>query len=212
MCLVTIVRAKMAIEPAETPMPDNMAPIPASPPVAIELLTTEFKPLYALVYRYLCHRFFDSELAEEFTAQTFYNAARWMRRIDPDIRVLRVWLLRTATNLANTHYRRRRVRDAFLRTIGSSQPTQTAPDSSQDAETGPQPLHVRAALQALRPKYQTVVVLRYYTELSFADIGAIVGCREDAVRARLSRAVRELRQCLSADGQLGSRPASQTEA
>ena len=187
-------------------MPDDSTPIPGPSSAAVELLAREFQPLYALVYRYLCHRFFDPELAEEFAAQTFYNAARWMRRLEPNLRVLRVWLLRTATNLANTHYRRRRVRDAFLSAFKLTQPTQAAPEPVDEAEPGPQAWHVRAALQALRPKYQTVVVLRYYTGLSFADIGAIVGCREDAVRARLSRAVRELKQHLDGDGRRDARP------
>jgi len=160
---------------------------------ALTLLVSEFEQLHALVYQYLLHRFFDPELAEELTAQTFCNAATSINRLRGDARQIRVWLLRTATNLANTHYRRNRLRASFLRRLAGARPptsvTEAAPGPSSDQRLA----RIRSVLLALRPKLQTVVVLRYYSKMSFADIATVVGCREGAVRARLSRAVEEMR-------------------
>ena len=72
----------------------------------LEVLARDFEQLHALVYRYLLHRFFDPELAEELTAQTFYNAAVRISRRPGSVRQVRAWLLRAATNQANTHCRR----------------------------------------------------------------------------------------------------------
>jgi RNA polymerase sigma factor (sigma-70 family) len=163
---------------------------------AIETLAADFDRLHATVYRYLLHRFFDPELAEELTAQTFYNAAVYISRLDSDIRQIRVWLLRAATNLANTHYRRQRLRRLFLGRLARENPATTEPESASNPTDGKRRAHVRGVLLALRPKYQTVVVLRYYVQMSFAEIAAVLGCREDAARARLSRAIREMRQRL----------------
>ncbi len=167
---------------------------------ALTLVASEFEQLHALVYRYLLHRFFNPELAEELTAQTFCKAAISINRLRGDARQIRVWLLRTATNLANTHHRRNRVREFFLRRLARVKPTtgvtEAAPGSASDQRLA----RVRGALLALQPKLQTVVVLRYYSEMSFEDIVTVVGCREGAVRTRLSRAVREMRTRLRSFG------------
>lgn len=171
---------------------------------ALGVLAAEFEQLHALVYRYLLHRFFDPELAEELTAQTFYNAAVFTSRLGTEVRQIRVWLLRAATNLANTHYRRNRLRQFFLRQLARVTPTTTDPQSASDSPHGHRLARVRGVLLALRPKYQTVVVLRYYAQMSFADIAAVLGCREDAVRARLSRAIKEMRERLGSSGSCDS--------
>ncbi len=171
---------------------------------ALEVLASDFEQLHALVYRYLLHRFFDRELAEELTAQTFYKAAVYTSRMKGDIRQARVWLLRTATNLANTHYRRSRLRQLFLRQLARVTPSATEPRPVSDSLDGQRPARVRGALLALRPKYQTVVVLRYYAQMSFADIAEVLDCREDAVRARLSRAIKEMRHRLDSGGSCDS--------
>ena len=167
---------------------------------SLEVLASDFEQLHALVYRYLLHRFFDPELAEELTAQTFYNAAVYISRLRGDIRQLRVWLLRTATNLANTHYRRNRLRQFVLCQLARVTAKAREPRLVSDSPDGHRSARVRGVLLALRPKYQTVVVLRYYAQMSFADIADVLGCRQDAARARLSRAIREMRQRLDSDG------------
>ena len=53
---------------------------------------------------------------------------------------------------------------------------------------------VRVALQSLAPRHQSVIVLRYFMEMPFEQIGAVLGCRQDAVRTRLSRALKALRR------------------
>jgi RNA polymerase sigma-70 factor (ECF subfamily) len=59
---------------------------------------------------------------------------------------------------------------------------------------------VRRALTALPARYQTVVVLRYYSMLSFEEIAAVVNCRPEAVRKRLSRGLAKLREKLKSTG------------
>ena len=55
---------------------------------------------------------------------------------------------------------------------------------------------IRAAVTRLRPKCQAVVVLRYFTRLSIQEISDVLGCRQDAVYTRLSRAMKTLRERL----------------
>ena len=55
--------------------------------------------------------------------------------------------------------------------------------------------HVRLAgeLRRLPPQQRAAVVLRYYEGLPFADIAALLGTGENAVRSNVSRALRKLR-------------------
>jgi RNA polymerase sigma-70 factor (ECF subfamily) len=159
-------------------------------------LGDEFPASYAAVYRYVAHRLFDAELAEELTAETFYRAAASVAGLPADGRAIRVWLLRTATRLVNGHYRRLRLRRLLLGRLGSKERTVTDTEPGSASSDGQLAARVRAVVLALRPKYQAVVVLRYFAEMSFDEIASIVGCRPDAVRARLSRAIGELRERL----------------
>ena len=165
---------------------------------ALSMLAPEFERLHAVVFRYLMHCFFDPELAEELTARTFYLAARAVRRLPMDDDQLRFWLLRTATNVANTHLRRTRVRQFVLRQLGRLRPMATKTESAFETEDDHRVVVIRGAVQALRPKLQAVVVMRYYSHMSFAEIASVLHCRENAVRTRLSRAVKEMRLRLNA--------------
>jgi RNA polymerase sigma-70 factor (ECF subfamily) len=166
----------------------------------LTLLALEFEQFHALVYRYLLHRLFDPELAEELTAQTFCKAAGAIDRIQGDARQIRLWLLRTATNLANTHHRWNRVRQLFYRRLTSVKAVTTETDPASVPSSDQRLARIRGALLTLRPKYQTVVVLRYYSQMSFTDIAAVTGYREDTVRTRLSRAIKEMRARLCLNG------------
>jgi RNA polymerase sigma-70 factor (ECF subfamily) len=145
---------------------------------------------------YLVHRVFDSELAEELTAQTFYKAVTAARRFPEEPPRIRQWLLRTATNLANTHHRRKRRRQILLRRFPYTRPMIDDAGADHSTSKTQESAHIRAALLALRPKYQVVVVLRYYSQLSLQEIAEVLGCRPDAVRTRLSRAMKTLRERL----------------
>lgn len=160
------------------------------------LVAAEFPRLYRKVYRYLLHRLFDPELAEELTAEAFYKAAASPGPVPGDSDRVLFWLLRIATNLANSHQRRGRLRRLLLGRFAARSSVEARVEPSRESADRHDVSSLRAALLALRPKYQSVVVLRFYARMSSREIAAVVGCSEGAARARLSRAVKELRDRL----------------
>jgi RNA polymerase sigma-70 factor (ECF subfamily) len=62
---------------------------------------------------------------------------------------------------------------------------------------------VRTALDRLPERDREILVLRYLEQLSTAEAAAVLGVSEGAVRVRLLRALRRLRDTLKA---LGGRP------
>jgi RNA polymerase sigma factor (sigma-70 family) len=161
------------------------------------ILGEDFVRLYQVVYKYLLHRLFDRELAEEFTAQIFYTAALKSNGIPGNAKEIEYWLIRMAINLANTHYRRQRWRRLLLfryaRTQDADADCQTVVHTQDDQLRD----QIREAIKKLPLKDQTLIVLRYYNHKSFDEMAAVLGCRSDAIRRRLSRAVEKMRIQLS---------------
>ena len=109
----------------------------------------------------------------------------------PNIRDMRIWLVRIAWNLALD--RRRRIRpdqmdDIFAQSLVASEtPADEAMDEAQRMAT------VLREMERLPKKERQVLLLSALDELSTAETAAIVGRTESAVRALLFRARMRLR-------------------
>lgn len=102
------------------------------------------------------------------------------------------YLRRTIVNLANSHFRRRRVERAWLE---RQRPEPAAP-SGHDVEERERLL---AALMTLRPEQRAAVVLRYYEDLSEADTAEALGRPVGTVKSMVSRGMDRLREELGDD-------------
>ena len=108
------------------------------------------------------------------------------------------WLTRITINKCRSHQRRRHL---WWRLFGRAAEPDTqassfgAPvgDALAGVETSAK---VRAAVQALPARDREVVVLRYFENLSFGEIGAATGASTNAVEVRLHRARARLAEAL----------------
>ena len=76
------------------------------------------------------------------------------------------------------------------------------PVTADIAETSSEQSDLREALRGLPRQQRVVLVLRYWQDLSEAEIAELLGCRQGTVKSRASRAYAHLRQELgwSLDG------------
>lgn len=95
----------------------------------------------------------------------------------------RAWLLRVTANCVKKHWN-----SAWLR--------HTVPLEDKYSYAGPAESEVDAALEALPPKYRTVLHLFYYEDCSVAEMSRLLNCRESTLRTQLTRARRLLAQKL----------------
>lgn len=131
----------------------------------------------------------DHHLAEDLVQQTLLRvAARWNRVVadgDPDAYVRRVLYHQ---HISWWRWRNRRVREAPLH--ATDQPTPETPDAADAIAVT---LAVRTALARLAPRQRAAIVLRYFADLSEAQIADTLGCRVGTVKSQLRDGLARLR-------------------
>jgi RNA polymerase sigma factor (sigma-70 family) len=133
----------------------------------------------------------DLAVAEELTQETFVRVCRHWERV-AEMTSPVAWTYRVAINLATSQHRRRQ---AERRAQQRAQSSVTNPErlAAHDAELTVA-LTVRRALADLRPDERTVLVLRFYADLSVAETAGLLGVPEGTVKSRTRRALSRLRE------------------
>lgn len=121
----------------------------------------------------------------------------------------RTWLFATTRNRA-IDYLRKRKRDAQLLETGGAAEFATANDEPASLDEW-DPSWVRETLAQLPTVQREAVMLRYWDDLSYAEIAVIVGCSIGTVRSRLHNAKRALRIAHSRDHVSGSTQVDDTK-
>ncbi len=146
-------------------------------------------PVYNLCYRMLGDPFEAEDAAQE----TFLKAYKALRRYDPD-RPFKTWLLSIASHHCIDRLRRRRLNLVPLADwIGEEKPL-GGQNPEQAILTGERQQRVAAMLEGLKPKERAAIILRYWHDLSYQEIGETLNLSTSAVKSRLHRARRELAQ------------------
>jgi RNA polymerase sigma factor (sigma-70 family) len=138
----------------------------------------------ATVYRFLLGTVGPHD-ADDCFQETFIAALRAYPTLRDDSN-LRGWILTIATRKAIDHGRAERRRPV---------PTDDLPETPVVAETDGVP-EVWEAVRALPPMQRAAVVQRYVLDLSYAEIGRLIGCTEEAARANAYEGRRKLRAAL----------------
>ena len=121
------------------------------------------------------------DIAREVVQEAFARALRERRRFRGE-GSLEAWVWRIALNVALKMRRE-------LRREWELDPGLPADPSSQDRD-------VRSAVQALPPRRRLVIFLRYYADLSYAEIAEVMGVAEGTVAAALAQAKAEVGRAL----------------
>ena len=142
-----------------------------------------------IVYRYLFSLCCDAHLAEEVTAQTFYEAIRSAGKYRGEA-ALSTWLCAIGRRLLQKEWQRQNKNQSVPLEEVDHLPAAEGTEDAAMERVGRAELFRR--IHALEPRSREVVYLRLSGELSFAAIGEILGESETWARVTFYRAKQKL--------------------
>jgi RNA polymerase sigma-70 factor, ECF subfamily len=157
-----------------------------------------FEQLYtshvASVHRFCLSQVGEAAAAEDITHDTFIRAYAAYQRVRPAEGIARTWLISIARNLSTDHHRRhgrwRRLLERQRRVVAEQR------DLESLAEERSQLRVVAAALAGMPPRDRELIGLRVAADLSYREVGELMGMSEPAAKVATHRALRRLRERL----------------
>ena len=153
-----------------------------------ELVVRTERQVFTLAYRLVG----DRSEAEDVAQEAYLRVFRSLGAFREDAR-FETWLFRIVTNVAMTHLKRRGRFGELLREPEEG-PGPEAPERPADQVVDRD--EVKRALEVLPLGMRTTVVLREVYGLSSKEIGEEMGLTEGAVKVRLHRARRRLKELI----------------
>jgi RNA polymerase sigma-70 factor (ECF subfamily) len=151
---------------------------------------------YDSVFRYCSHRLFNRQSAEDVTSTVFFKAINAIKSFKGNSKDFRNWLYRIATNAANDHLRSAVKRKEAIRIVSDNIRSDRHVIASDDLSD--KKVLLKQALLSLKPKYQTVIALRYFENMKLTEIAEVLNQKPATIRSIRSRALSKLRKKLKA--------------
>ena len=160
-----------------------------SDPVAFARL---YRRHYDAVFRYCVHRLFERQTAEDVTSAVFLKVVENFGRFRGSEQDFRNWLYKIATNAVNEHLRKTSRQNALLKTASERVNGKVGDCGDSFEKLAP----LKQAILALKPRYQTIITLRFFENLKLTEIAEVLGSSDGTVRSQLARALAKLRKKL----------------
>ena len=165
-------------------------------PLAIDCVVRKFEErLYVHAYCILK----DGQEARDVVQEVFIKAMCEPRLFDVDFKI-QAWLYRVTRNLCFNLVRDRRRRDGILATVPRND--SISADPIEVVFGGERQDEVMEAIGQLTEDHRHILMLRYYEDMSYAEIARALSIKLGTVMSRLSRARDRLLSVLGEDPSL----------
>jgi RNA polymerase sigma-70 factor (ECF subfamily) len=151
-----------------------------------------YRKHYDAVFRYCAHRLFDRAAAEDVTSEVFLKMVENFHGFKGTDAQFSNWLYRIATNAVNNHLRKTNRRKSLLKNTCEQADDQTV----SYEESSRKLVLLRQAMLALKPRYQTIITLRFFENLKLTEIAEVLASNPGTVRSQMARALAQLRRVL----------------
>ena len=140
-----------------------------------------------MVYRYLFSQTRNHHIAEELTQETFYQAVHSIHRYDGSCKIS-TWLCAIAKNQLAVYIRKHPTTEEWASAATS------VPSAESDALSKVNQLELFQKLHNCPEPYREILYLRLFGNLSFREIGTILGKSENWARVTYYRGKEKLRK------------------
>jgi RNA polymerase sigma-70 factor (ECF subfamily) len=151
-----------------------------------------YRKHYDVIFRYCVHRLFERTTAEDVTSEVFLKVIENLGCFKGSERQFRNWLYRIATNAVNQHLRKTIRQNSLLNVVREYSGEQMADGEGSSEKL----LLLKNALLSLKPRYQSIITLRFFENLKLIEIAEVLGSNPGTVRSQLARALAQLRRVL----------------
>jgi RNA polymerase sigma-70 factor (ECF subfamily) len=127
----------------------------------------------------------SSEEAYDVVQEVFIRAMRETRFFDEEFKQ-KAWLYRVTSNLCFNRVRDKKRRGAILESMHKTEAT--APDQVDLVYASERQSEVLSAIDEMTRDHREILMLRYYDDLSYAEIAEVLDVKLGTVMSRLSRA------------------------
>ena len=162
-----------------------------------ELVDRHHNALIGYLYRLTAHRgaYGDRALAEDLCQETFLRAIRSITQYRYP-KPFKPWLYAIATNLGRDYYKRAESRYTRSMEAGEEAVIAGSEAAEEKLEQEQVAKQVASAVLSLPEGQRLAIILRYYQDMSLAEISQTLDIPLGTVKSRLSLALRRLRQTL----------------
>lgn len=154
-------------------------------------LGTLFERYHTGLFNFFLRLTGSRQLSEDLVQESFIRILKY-RKTFRQPGEFRPWLYKLARNAAAAHFRKHR-RDHLPETE-APETASDAPLASAEMERAESARMMRAALLALPYERREVLLLSRFGELRYDEIAGLLGCSVGAVKLRVHRAVKQLRE------------------
>ena len=165
-----------------------------NPKQGIDLIVRKYRDK---IFRHALYVVKDYQEAVDVTQEVFIKAMRESRFFDPDFK-MKAWLFRVTSNLCFNIVRDRKRRGGILERmvkVTSIEADQVRAVSHNETQQS-----VLGQLNKLNEKHREILYLRYYSDLSYAEIAETLDIQLGTVMSRLSRAKGRLMEVMGKTG------------
>jgi RNA polymerase sigma-70 factor (ECF subfamily) len=147
-----------------------------------------------LVVRWCLRETRNRELSADLSAEVFAAALTGARRYRPEQGSVAAWLVGIARNKLRESRRRRQIEDSTRRRLGVQPAEITDADLERVEELASLDGEILAYVEDLPADQRAALLSRVVDERSYAEIASELSCSELAVRQKVSRGLRALRE------------------
>ena len=179
------------------PLPGTEASSGTPSPAAESLCQEWYEAHGVAVYNYFRFHVPQVDVAEDLTAETFLKVIRAADRFDPARGSPRGWILTVARHVLGDWRRRTRLRQ-YVPIGALSDLVFEAPSPEERLLREEEVGRLLDAVATLGERDRELIGLRYGSGLDTAELASVLGLSEGRVRTRLWRALKRLREVMTA--------------